>query len=597
MRKNHNFSSILAYFALLAIAFTTCLAVIFVIPSQDVIAAHTSSTTVYLQSSGNNRAHFTINCYADNVTSASGTADNGASVSCSISGTDVSVNVSAASGSDFSSVVTVTVSVDTDGEYCFLNFDRAAIDYSYVAPATATPTPRPTSTPTPTTVPAATTAPTTSAVVTEATAPVVTDPAATEVIAPSVQETAAESTETTTATPTPTPASSEETEASEMVEETSVIAPVVATSAVTTDETTVEETGTPTPTPHVNPTVAATNGTQNNDKGGFPWWIIIIIALLGAGGYRYSQLKKDGKDNKEILYDFIPGGIIGTAIEKVHPTPVSVSNEPAPDVDANGYLKKSNTAAIRPVYSNIPVDRADSAAKTTEKKVVENKAPEKKAAPVAKPVSSTPAQKAPIKRPKELSSNRAQAMANPAQPSASDEKKTVTSTSKTSSSAGKKVPVNQRPPVKRPKKTTANYVPTKVETPEPEKVSTKEVKKNPKPARKREIDTMNRPDADRLNENATSSAASIVFKKEAQEGPEFAPAIATAILPPVQEKKERVSPFKPIANPVQDSTDTVTKVNEPTTPAIARFTEIPLVEKPASPFKPISENPENTDNE
>ncbi len=66
--------------------------------------------------------------------------------------------------------------------------------------------------------------------------------------------------------------------------------------------------------------------------------------------------------------------------------------------------------------------------------------------------TSAPAQKAPIKRPKELSSNRAQAMANPAQPSASDEKKTVTSTAKTSSSAGKKVPANQRPPVTRPQK-------------------------------------------------------------------------------------------------------------------------------------------------
>ena len=297
-------------------------------------------------------------------------------------------------------------------------------------PAPTQTTPRPT-TPAPT---QATPAPTQATPAPSVAQPTETAPnAASSTFAAVPSESAnATTTPTPTATPTPTPtAESSESEETAEVSDTEVVAPVVSPSEEATPSDTYEETeaGTPTPTPHVNPTVAATHGTLNNDKGGFPWWIVILLALAGVGGYRYNQLRKEGKDNKDILYDFIPGGIVGTVIEKIHPSPVTTTTTPAPDVDANGYLKKSNTAAIRPVYSN---------------------------APTAKPGTTRGVNTTPVGTTKTRPASSTAATTSTATKTTA----TGASASATKTAPANKVPVQQRPPIKRPSNLSVNHAQT-----------------------------------------------------------------------------------------------------------------------------------------
>ena len=117
---------------------------------------------------------------------------------------------------------------------------------------------------------------------------------------------------------------------------------------------------------------------------------------------------------KDIAYYFIPGGIIVTVAEKIRPS----KGTPIPQADGpevvNGYLKKSNTASIRPMYSNTPAARAaDKEMKPSSSSGTPaynglkapikrpSSAPAKTAAPVSKgaaPAGTKPA--APVSKPK-----------------------------------------------------------------------------------------------------------------------------------------------------------------------------------------------------
>lgn len=125
--------------------------------------------------------------------------------------------------------------------------------------------------------------------------------------------------------------------------------------------------------------------------------------------------------------------------------------------------------------------------------------------------------------------------------------------------------------------------------------------------------TMNRPDSETLNTNATATAAAQVYAKEQAEGQPFMPAIATGILPPVPEEKKADakvnSPFKappkgPIkrpknaANIAYQQEEHEKEKEEPAEPVkeepqIAKFMAIPVLKEPPSPFKPIGEQQNN----
>ena len=122
---------------------------------------------------------------------------------------------------------------------------------------------------------------------------------------------------------------------------------------------------------------------------------------------------------------------------------------------------------------------------------------------------------------------------------------------------------------------------------------------------------MNRPDSESLNSNATSTVAAQFFARNLEEDKDKAnkPSIATGFIPPVIEKEEEktVSPFKappkgPIKRPKnaaniayqQEEKEVEEEVKKaPEGPQIAKFMNIPIVQKPESPFKPIGEAPQN----
>ena len=134
---------------------------------------------------------------------------------------------------------------------------------------------------------------------------------------------------------------------------------------------------------------------------------------------------------------------------------------------------------------------------------------------------------------------------------------------------------------------------------------------SPKPARRGNPSTMNRPDSESLNSNATSTVAAQFFARNLEEDKDKAnkPSIANGFIPPVIEKQEEktVSPFKappkgPIKRPKnaaniafqQEEKEPEEEVKKaPEGPQIAKFMNIPIVQKPESPFKPISEAPQN----
>ena len=159
-------------------------------------------------------------------------------------------------------------------------------------------------------------------------------------------KTEAEPTETTEETE---PENTEETEPAESIvavaDETKA-----ADVAVVIDEGT-DETGDPTPTPtapiKVNGIISPHGGRK---KDGMSWWAFILI-LVGIGVVvRLALLKSQGVENSELALEFIPLGAIKNKFKK-DATPVEEKKEDEPKV-VNGYLKKSDTAAIRPMYSN-----------------------------------------------------------------------------------------------------------------------------------------------------------------------------------------------------------------------------------------------------
>lgn len=118
--------------------------------------------------------------------------------------------------------------------------------------------------------------------------------------------------------------------------------------------------GTPTPTP--TPIPGAMAGTVK-EEGHFPWWLLIVLAVFAALLARVVYLKKKGVPNDEIPAQIIPFEAIG---DKIYDWRVALhqkrtgagaataeaEKEDAPVV-VNGYLQKSNTAPIRPVFSNV----------------------------------------------------------------------------------------------------------------------------------------------------------------------------------------------------------------------------------------------------
>ena len=221
-------------------------------------------------------------------------------------------------------------------------------------PATATPTPKP-ATPTPTPKPAT---------------PTPTPKPAT----PTPTPVPATSTPTPTPTPVPPVETSDETEPSET---TATPTPTSTPTPTPTETPTPTATSTPTPTPvpknpgdgekdrsdekiydeteetedpdHV-PTKPPTKlggfiGKKDDNDGpsagaiiwGIAKYVLIITAVLIVG--RLIYLKAIGTYNEDLLKEFIP-------FRKK-----KADDMPAPQA-VNGYLQKSNTAAVRPVYSN-----------------------------------------------------------------------------------------------------------------------------------------------------------------------------------------------------------------------------------------------------
>lgn len=131
------------------------------------------------------------------------------------------------------------------------------------------------------------------------------------------------------------------------------------------------------------------------------------------------------------------------------------------------------------------------------------------------------------------------------------------------------------------------------------------VGRGPSAASRRNVSTMNRPDSGTLNSNAQATVAASVFARmqEDDRGTGNAPAIANGFIPPVLEKKEevKVSPFKTSHAPVKrtkDASRSPFKNEEDENasvdglgqdgPQIAKFTPIPVISKPASPFVPLN---------
>lgn len=132
---------------------------------------------------------------------------------------------------------------------------------------------------------------------------------------------------------------------------------------------------------------------------------------------------------------------------------------------------------------------------------------------------------------------------------------------------------------------------------------------------RRNVSTMNRPDSDSLNANASATVAAQVFKKmQTEERDGCKPAIANGFIPPVVNDSIEVpqagaknSPFKaaakaPIKRPKGVTNAAMKSDEEPGQehadsnaaggPQIAKFMPIPIIEEPKSPFAPIQKKSE-----
>ncbi len=475
-------------------------------------------------------------------------------------------------------------------------------------------------------LPSATTTTTTTTTVPAATTPAATTSSTTAATTTSAT-TAATTTEgngnqpsetTTVATTTGEETTSSSEETLETSEQTDVIPADGETTAVTAEAG--EPTDTPTPTTrHITASGLIKRGGDDDKKGGFPWWIILVLLIAGAGGYRYYQLVTIEKlAGIDILCEFIPGGIIGTIVDKINPslraTTTSAPAEPEPEV-VNGYLKTSNTKSIRPMYSNIPGARKEAMDAAGKAAVAGTAA----AAASTSSKSSTVTPKPPIKRPSSASVNHAQAA------SANSGSVAEPKVAPVPKNPENKVPLQQRPPIKRPKSLSSNRAvanaaagtaavaaastdkdksenevkpdptpkapapETKAQRPSPFRPETRIQQKVPS-KRPRAASTMNRPDSSALNSEAAPTAAALAFEKQQSEA-KATPAIATAFVPPVIEKKkeETINPFKPLTR--EDGSIIEAERNTSSMPGVAAGAIPKVVEKKAAnPFK-ASQNP------
>ncbi len=282
---------------------------------------------------------------------------------------------------------------------------------------TATPTPRPTATPVPTATPTTRPAATATPVPTNA-------PVATATPVPTSAPTSAP----VAATATPVPVEPEETtvETTSPVEETEPQETTVATEEAI-DETQASEEdvlpapvvvggeddsnngassgdgeGTPTPTP----TRAAAAGyiktarTQDVDGNNHLPMIIVVLLFIAAVA-RIVYLKNNGTENEDLLKEFIPIDAIKAKFAGEAATSASSAAVAADEPKVvNGYLQKSNTAPIRPVFSNTPGARE---AATTATKMAASSSASNAAAKTATATASAQAKtatpKPPVKRP------------------------------------------------------------------------------------------------------------------------------------------------------------------------------------------------------
>lgn len=285
-----------------------------------------------------------------------------ADVSCSLSGSTVYVTVKSKDGSPLSGLE-IYVGVSASKEYA-IDLNRVGVQYYWedittptqppTEPPTEPPTNTPTSTATPTPKPTATATPTPK--VTDTPKPTANTPAPTATPVPTstpeptavpaeTEET--EVTSTPTPTPTSTPTPTETPTPTPTKTPTPTPKPVVEETVAEVIEETTEETEDPDHIPTKPPTkLGAIMGNRDDGNGptagsiilGFLKYFIILLAILIVGRLIYLKIK--GTYNEDLLKEFIP-------FKK------KKSEDENPEAQAvNGFLQKSNTQAVRPVYSN-----------------------------------------------------------------------------------------------------------------------------------------------------------------------------------------------------------------------------------------------------
>ena len=274
-----------------------------------------------------------------------------AEVTREVSGSTIYVTVKSKDGTPLSDCeIYIGVSSNSDAA---VDLNRVGISYYYAEfttptpPATSTPTPTPTSTPTPTPSPTATSTPkptTTSAPTTTSTPSPTPVPTATPEPTPDTTE-GTEATPTPTSTPTPTPTETPTPTPTSTPTPTPVPVTEESNDEEILSEETVEETEDPDHIPTKPPTKLGAIMGNNDGEGpgagtiilGLLKYLIIILAVLIVGRLIYLKIK--GTYNEDLLKEFIPFK--------------QKKTEDNPEAQAvNGFLQKSNTQAVRPVYSN-----------------------------------------------------------------------------------------------------------------------------------------------------------------------------------------------------------------------------------------------------